>query len=66
MAWAGKASGKQKTIASIKSRQHRRPLPPAENPLGISRATMKKLSQAQLPCDIAAYNEQLKQLLNGG
>jgi hypothetical protein len=67
MAWAGKASGKQKTVLSIKSRRLPRPLPPPENPLGVSRATMKALSQEQLPsADVTAYNIKLQELLKGG
>jgi hypothetical protein len=71
MAWAGKASGKQKTILSIKSRRLPRPLPPPENPLGVPRAIMRVLSQEQLSSDPVAFNARLQELLqayklNGG
>jgi len=63
MAWAGKASSKQKTIASIKSRRHPRPLPPPENPLGVPRAVMKRISLERLSDDPVAFNTRLQQLL---
>jgi hypothetical protein len=63
MAWAGKASGAQKTMMSIKSRQHRKSLPPMENPNGIPKAVMKKLSLERLSDDPVAFNTRLQQLL---
>ena len=74
MAWAGKASGRQKTALSIKGRRlpHRAPPPPDLPPGGIvPRSVMKQLSWAQLPFDKAAYQEKLVQLMqaikaNGG
>jgi hypothetical protein len=71
MAWAGKASGKQKTMLSIKSRLHPHPMPRRENPLGVPRAVMKALQWQQLPFDKTAYERGLRELLiayelNGG
>jgi hypothetical protein len=63
MAWAGKASSAQKTMLSIKSRRHARPLPPPENPLGVPKAVMKALSQEQLSSDPVAFNARLQELL---
>jgi hypothetical protein len=64
MAWAGKASGKQKTMLSIKSRLHPRPLPRVDPPRGVPRSVMKALSQEGLSSDPQAYNLRLQQLLS--
>jgi hypothetical protein len=72
MSWAGKPSARQKTAASLRSRQlPSRPPPPTENPLGIPKAVMKVLSQEGLSSDPVAFNARLQELLrayklNGG
>jgi hypothetical protein len=63
MAWAGKASSKQKTMMSFKSRRHPRSLPPPENPLGVPRRVMKQLAAEQLSSDPVAFNTRLQELL---
>jgi len=63
MAWTGKPTAAQRTRASIRSRVSKRPLPPREDPRGISRAIMKKLSQSGLSNDPQAFNLKLQQLL---
>ena len=70
MAWAGKASGKQKTMLSIKGRRHARPLPRPDDP-ELPRSVMKAFAAGDLPLDKAAYQRRLQQLLhayksNGG
>jgi hypothetical protein len=63
MAWAGKASSKQKTKASILSRTAKKPLPQKDDPRGVPRDIMKKLSQLGLSNDPQAFNLKLQQLL---
>jgi hypothetical protein len=41
-------------------------LPPRENPIGVPRAIMQKLSAARLPCDVMVYDNKLQELLGGG
>jgi hypothetical protein len=70
MSWAGKPSSRQKTAASLKSRQQPRSLPPKENPAGVSRAIMRQLAAEGLSSDPVAFNARLQELLlkdnNGG
>ena len=66
MAWAGKASGRQKTQMSIRSRQlrHRAPPPPDLPPGGIvPRSVMKALQEETLAGDQRPYNLRLQQQL---
>jgi hypothetical protein len=70
MAGNGKASSAQKTMLSIKGRQHRKPLPQPEDP-ELPRSVMKALAMGDLPLDKQAYQRRLTQLLqayklNGG
>jgi hypothetical protein len=65
MAWAGKASSRQKTMLSYKSRQHPRRLSlPDLAPGGIvPRSVMRQLQWRQLPFDKRAYEQGLQELL---
>ena len=65
MAWAGKPSGKQKTMLSIKGRTQPRPMPKAqfENPNGIPTEVIKQISREGLSSDPAAFNRRLQELL---
>src|SRR5262245_35118549 len=63
MAWAGKPSARQKTVASIRSRTSRKPLPQASNPYGIPPEIMRALSNENLSSDPAAFNRRLQELL---
>jgi len=65
MAWAGKPSGKQKTMLSIKSRTAPHPMPKArvDNPDGIPTEVIKQISREGLSSDPAAFNRRLQELL---
>jgi hypothetical protein len=65
MAWAGKASSKQKTAASIRSRTLPKPMPKmkSDNPNGIPTAVMHQLASEGLSSDPAAFNRRLQELL---
>jgi hypothetical protein len=66
MAWAGKPSAKQKTMASIKSRTAPHPMPKArfDNPNGIPSEVMRTLARENLSSNPAAFNRRLQELLN--
>jgi hypothetical protein len=66
MAWAGKPSAKQKTMASIKSRTALKPMPKStfDNPNGIPSEVMRTLARENLSGDPAAFNRRLQELLN--
>jgi len=65
MSWAGKPSSKQKTAASLRSRQLPKPMPPLklDNPNGIPIEVMKQLSREGLSADPVAFNARLQELL---
>jgi hypothetical protein len=72
MAWPGKPSPKQKTLASIRSRTALKPMKSMfENPNGIPSEVMRTLANEGLSSDPVAFNRRLQQLLaayrlNGG
>jgi hypothetical protein len=73
MAWPGKPSPKQKTMASIRSRTALKPLPKStfDNPNGVPTEVIKQISREGLSSDPVAFNARLQELLsayklNGG
>jgi hypothetical protein len=64
MAWAGKASGAQKTKASISSRRQKKSLPQPDCPMpgGIPTSILKQLGREGIS-DKEAYGRRLNELL---
>jgi len=63
MAWGGKVGRMSAKVRNHFLRHTHRRLPLRENPLGIPRSIMRRLSEEQLSSDPIAFNARLQELL---